>query len=216
MTIFDDNFWWQFLMTIFDDNFWWKFLMTISDDNFWWQFLMTISDDNFWWQFLKTIFMTFFYDNFLWQFLKFFDNFGNFGQFLIIFDNWDNWDNFWQFWKDSPWDIDIWDTDYSSDNWKPEFMTIFVTFLRCFLAHRAVLINNKCPVSVVLVLAFNQNVVSCLFFLSCFSSEGIPTVWSSQWYLWRPDPASRDILGKTRQRGIPNGENTRTARPLRQ
>ena len=29
MTIFDDNFWWQFLMTIFDDNFWWHFLMTI-------------------------------------------------------------------------------------------------------------------------------------------------------------------------------------------
>ena len=29
MTIFDDNFWWQFLMTFFDDNFWWQFLMTI-------------------------------------------------------------------------------------------------------------------------------------------------------------------------------------------
>ena len=25
-------------MTIFDDNFWWHFLMTISDDNCWWQF----------------------------------------------------------------------------------------------------------------------------------------------------------------------------------
>ena len=23
---------------------------------------------------------------------------------------------------------DIWDTDYNSDNWKPEFMTIFVTW----------------------------------------------------------------------------------------
>ena len=34
MTIFDDNFWWQFLMTNFDDNFWWHFLMTIFDDLF--------------------------------------------------------------------------------------------------------------------------------------------------------------------------------------
>ena len=25
MTIFYDNFWWQFIMTTFDDNFWWKF-----------------------------------------------------------------------------------------------------------------------------------------------------------------------------------------------
>ena len=45
MTIFDDNFWWQFIMTIFDDNFWWQLLMkilTILDkfDNFWhfWHF----------------------------------------------------------------------------------------------------------------------------------------------------------------------------------
>ena len=58
MTIFDDNFWWQFLMAIFDDNFWWQFLMpilmtiltTIFDDKFWWQFL----DDNFFWDLFST------------------------------------------------------------------------------------------------------------------------------------------------------------------
>ena len=69
MTIFDDNFWWQFLITIFDDNFWWQFLMTILmtifDDNLWWQSLMTIFDDNLWWQSLMTIFD----DNFWWHFL---------------------------------------------------------------------------------------------------------------------------------------------------
>ena len=47
-------------------------------------------------------------------------------------------DNCWQFWKqkdnnsnkdndkDNPGTCDIWDTDYNSDNWEPEFMTIFV------------------------------------------------------------------------------------------
>ena len=161
-----------------------------------WQFLTILTIFENCWQFLTTI-----VDNF-----DKIDNADN-------FDIFDNFDNFFTIQtiaftiltieKTILETYDIWDTDYSSDNWKPEFMTIFVTFLRCFLAHRAVLINNKCPVSVVLVLAFNQNVVSCLFFLSCFSSEGIPTVWSTQWYLWRPDPASRDILGKTRQRGFP-------------
>ena len=29
--------------------------------------------------------------------------------------------------KDNPRTCDIWDTDYNSDNWEPEFMTIFVT-----------------------------------------------------------------------------------------
>ena len=69
MTIFDDNFWWQFFITIFDDNFLCQFLMTIFDDNFdanfLCQFLMTIFDDHFLWQF----FMTIFDDNFWWQFL---------------------------------------------------------------------------------------------------------------------------------------------------
>ena len=98
--IFDDNFWWQFLMTflmtIFYDIFWWKFLMKIFDDNFCWQFCQI-------WQFLikLTIFDNF---DFFWQFLTFYDNFG---QFLTILDN------FWTIltietifdkWKDSPGD----------------------------------------------------------------------------------------------------------------
>ena len=29
---------------------------------------------------------------------------------------------------DNPRTFDIWDTDYNSDNWEPEFMTIFVTW----------------------------------------------------------------------------------------
>ena len=59
------------------------------------------------------------------------------------FDNpdiYDNHENCWQFWqqkennsnkdndKDNPGTCDIWDTDYNSDNWEPEFMTIFVTW----------------------------------------------------------------------------------------
>ena len=45
MTIFDDNFWWQFLMPILM-----TILMTIFDDKFWWQFL----DDNFFWDLFST------------------------------------------------------------------------------------------------------------------------------------------------------------------
>ena len=46
---------------------------------------------------------------------------------LIIFDNWDNWDNFDNFDKTVLETCDIWDTDYSSDNWETEFITIFGT-----------------------------------------------------------------------------------------
>ena len=101
MTIFFDNFWWQFLMTIFDDNLWWQSLMTIFDDNFWWQFLMTfltiIFDDNFLWQFLWQFLMTLFDDNFLWQFLMTF--------FESCCDM----------------RLDTWDTDYISDNWEQQY-----------------------------------------------------------------------------------------------
>ena len=54
-----------------------------------------------------------------------FDNFDNFVQFLTtetietIFDNFE---------KTVLETCDIWDTDYSSDNWEPEFMTIFGTW----------------------------------------------------------------------------------------
>ena len=58
--IFDDNFWWQFLLTIYEDNLRWQF----SDDYFWWQF----ADDNFWWQF--------------WQFWQIF------GKHLRFAENW--------------------------------------------------------------------------------------------------------------------------------
>ena len=62
----------------------------------------------------------------------------------MIFDNrdiYDNCDYYWQFWQfsqqkdnnsnkdtdsDNTGTYDIWDTDYNSDNWEPEFMTIFV------------------------------------------------------------------------------------------
>jgi len=90
MTIFDDNFWWQFLMTIFYYNFWWQFLMT---------FLMTFFDDIFWWQFLMTIF-----DNF-WQFLTILDNFWTILTILTIetigktvLETWHlrHWLQFWQ------------------------------------------------------------------------------------------------------------------------
>ena len=86
--------------------------------------------------------MTFF-DNFdsfrqswqFWQFLIILTLFNNFDkflqfqkhwQFLAIFKNVDNFDNFWQSWpKWQRQSCDIWDTDYNSNNWKSEFMTIF-------------------------------------------------------------------------------------------
>ena len=72
--------------------------------------------------------MTIFYDNFLWQFwwqflMKIFSD--NFGQLLIIFDNFDNWDNFWQLESQSL-RLDIWDTDYNSDNREPELRQSFL------------------------------------------------------------------------------------------
>ena len=63
---------------------------------------MTILYYNFWWQFW-------------WQFMT----------IMIIFDNWDNCDNFEQKVLET---CVIWDTDNSSDNWEPEFMTIFGTW----------------------------------------------------------------------------------------
>ena len=54
-------------------------------------------------------------------------------------------DTFWQFLKTILETCDIWDIDYNSDNWDPEFMAIFVyltincdtgqhsQFLRCFI-----------------------------------------------------------------------------------
>ena len=81
-------------------------------------------------------------DNF-WQFLTIFDNFWQFFfTILTIVDNFDNSDKR-EFYFDnldnSFFSIltiektiletcDIWDTDYNSANWEPEFMTIFVTW----------------------------------------------------------------------------------------
>jgi hypothetical protein len=78
-----------------------------------------------------------------WQFLTILTIFNNLNNswkfwqiltFLIIFTIFYNLNNFnlvFQFchfddWKDNP--GDLWDTDYNSDNWEPEFMTIFVTW----------------------------------------------------------------------------------------
>ena len=79
--------------------------MTMSDEKFLWQFFMTILDDNFW------------------QYLTILAIFYN----LITYDNWDNWDNWDNFEKTVLQTCDIWDTGYSSDNWEPEYMTIFGT-----------------------------------------------------------------------------------------
>ena len=49
---------------------------------------------------------------------RFLEGFQIFGNFL------DFWKIFWCL--DTPRTCDIWDTDYNSDNWEPEFMTIFV------------------------------------------------------------------------------------------
>ena len=59
---------------------------------------------------------------------------------LTIFDNFGHFQQSWQFWqfltiftiltieKTNLETCDIWDTDYNSDNWEHEFMTIFVTW----------------------------------------------------------------------------------------
>ena len=47
---------------------------------------------------------------------------------MTIDDNSDNYCCHFDKWKDNPGDFDIWDTDYNSDNWEPEFMTIYVTW----------------------------------------------------------------------------------------
>ena len=56
-------------------------------------------------------------------------------EILTIFDNFDNFWEFWQLWQFLTISTientvletcDIWDTAYNSNNWEPEFMTIFV------------------------------------------------------------------------------------------
>ena len=70
------------------------------------------------------------FDNFDISFtiLTIFNIFGQFQQFWTIstiLDNFENWDNFWQLERQS-WRLDIWDTDYNSDNWEPEFRQSFL------------------------------------------------------------------------------------------
>ena len=54
-------------------------------------------------------------------------------QFLTTSKIYDKFDNFWQLWQLLTTltileTCDFWDTDYNSDNWEPEFLTIFVTW----------------------------------------------------------------------------------------
>ena len=71
-----------------------------------------------------------FYDNFLWWFL------------MTIFD-----DSFWWHFLMTVLEIcDIWDTDYNSDNWEPEFMTIIVTWQLIVTLDS---IRNSCDVCVI-------------------------------------------------------------------
>ena len=53
-----------------------------------------------------------------WKIFRFLDDFQIFRRFSY----------FWNIFRflDNPRTCDIWDTDYNSDNWEPEFMTIFV------------------------------------------------------------------------------------------
>ena len=107
--------------------------------------------------------------DYLWIFVTMSAIYDNFWQFLHILANLanlDSFDNFWQFWtttnkKTILKTCDIWDTDYNSDNWEPEFMTIFVTW------HARVTldsIRNSCDVFVsVFVFVFVSSVFSDLF-----------------------------------------------------
>ena len=74
---------------------------------------------------------------------------------------------------------DIWDTDYNSDNWEPEFMTIFVTWqLRVTLDS----IRNSCDVLYVLTERI-QNDIKKLRFLQYFRhiSAPFPEIQISAW-----------------------------------
>ena len=65
--------------------------------------LNTLSTFSTWWHFFMTIFWWRFFDDNIWW----------------------HWDNFWQLERQS-WRLDIWDTDYNSDNWEPEFSQSFL------------------------------------------------------------------------------------------
>ena len=154
-----------------------------------WQFLTNLEIvDNFWqfrkyWTILKILG---YFDQFWYFFFKFWqfwhlwaivDNWTIMDN-LIVFDDFDNlshnYDKFWQFWTildnldnfGQFWTIltrDICDNDYNSDNWEPDFVTIFVTWqLRVILDS----IRNSCDVSywtfqIVFYLKASQPLISC-------------------------------------------------------
>ena len=51
-------------------------------------------------------------------------------------------------------DIDIWDTDYNTDNWEPEFMTIFVIWQLIVTLDS---IRNSCDVLLKLTFSARSN-----------------------------------------------------------
>ena len=89
---------------IFVPHFLPSFLALIFDPHFWPSFLALIFDPHFWPSFLTLIF----YPHFLPLILS------------LIFHP-----HFWQF-ERQYWRLDIWDTDYNSDNWEPEFRQSFL------------------------------------------------------------------------------------------
>ena len=115
------------------------------------------------WQFLIVwaIFESFdIFDNF-WEFWQFW-HFDNSDHFYNFFYNFDNFTFFLQFWQLTTFftiqtiafailtiekiileTCDIWDTDYNSDNWEPEFMTISVTWQLIVTLNS---IRNSCDV----------------------------------------------------------------------
>ena len=52
MKLFDDTFWWDFLMRHFDETFWWDILMKHFDVTFWLDILITHFDGIFWFKIL--------------------------------------------------------------------------------------------------------------------------------------------------------------------
>ena len=76
--------------------------------------------------------------SYFWKIFIFLGDFQRFGRFLEDFwkifrflEDFQIFGRFSDFWKifrflDNPRNFDIWDTVYNSDNWEPEFMTIFV------------------------------------------------------------------------------------------
>ena len=80
---------------------------------------------------------------------------------------------------DNPRTFDIWDILYNSDNWEPEFMTIFVVWQLIVTLDS---IRNSCDVLVDIFLSWNGVLVSFHFRSSICNMSW--SIWYLGWCIW--------------------------------